>query len=166
VHQHLRQLLDDPGHADANAEYRGRVDAAVAKDRVQPGQDLRDDHVDLVPVGVQRVLGLGPLGHGQVEQLDPGPRLAYVDPDDVPVLGVHPEHRPRPPAVGVGQPGLDHDALIEQLADHVRHRRGAQPGRCTQVLTTARLVEVQRPQDCSPVVAPQIPDRAALAVPH
>jgi hypothetical protein len=106
------------------------------------------------------------LGHGQVEQLDAGSRLADVDPDHVPVARVHPEHGPRPPAVGIGQPGLDHDALIEQLADHVGHRGRAQPGRHAQVLPTARLPEVQRPQDSSPVIAPQIPHCAALAVPH
>ena len=67
---------------DADAEHRRLVNPAVGDDRVEPGQDLPDDDVDVVLVRVQRELRLRPLGHGQVEQLDAGPGLADVDPDD------------------------------------------------------------------------------------
>jgi hypothetical protein len=115
---------------------------------------------------LQRVLGLGALGHGQVEQPDPRPRLADVNPDDVAVLWVHPEHRPRPPADGLRQPGLDDDALVDQLADHVRHRGGAESGRRAQLVPASCLAQVERPQDRGPVLASQVTDRAALTVLH
>jgi len=126
VHEHLGSLLDDPRHADADPEDGRAVNLAVGEYRVQPGHDLPDDHVHVMLGGAdKRVLRLRALRHGQVKEFDPRPRLPDVDTDDVAVSRVHSEHRPRSPAVGVLEPGLDHDALVEQFADHIGHRGGA-----------------------------------------
>ena len=92
-----------PGTPTPTPRTASRPTPLLARTVSKPGHDLPDDHGHIVLGGpVKRVLGLRALGHGEVEQLDPGPRLADVDADDVAVLRVHPEHRPRPPAVGLG----------------------------------------------------------------
>ena len=134
--------------------------------RVQPGQDRLDDHAGAMLAGIQRVVGLGTLGHRQVEQLDLDTGLADVDPDDVPVVRVDLEQDARAAAVGVHRAGLDHDPLVDQLADDVADRRGAQPGGLAQVLPAARLIEEQRRQQHRPVVPAQVADGPSPSLPH
>ena len=49
--------------------------------------------------GIKRIVGLGPLGHRQVEQLNADPDLTDIDPDDVPVIGVDLQEGTRPAAI-------------------------------------------------------------------
>jgi len=80
----IAKIGDDPGHADAHPQDRPRVGSAAREHLVQASPDLLHHHVRVAGGGpVERVVGPRQPGHGQVEQLDPGPRLADVDPDDV-----------------------------------------------------------------------------------
>jgi hypothetical protein len=80
VHAGVGPVLHDPRDPDPDAQDGRRAHAAAAQHLVEPGQDRLHDHGDVVLPGVQRVADLGAFGHGQVEQLDPDPDLAYVDP--------------------------------------------------------------------------------------
>ena len=99
VHETVGSVLDDAGYPDTDAEDRGRADSAGGHYHLKPGQDRLDDQADLVLAGVERIVGLGALSQRQVEQLDPDPGLADVDPDDVPVIRVDLQQRARPPAI-------------------------------------------------------------------
>jgi hypothetical protein len=99
MHEDLGAVLDDPRHPDTDAEDRGGVHSPVGEHRAQPGRDGTDGVVHLMLGGVERVLRLRPLRHGQVEQLYPYPGLADVDTDQVAVVGVDVEQHARPPAV-------------------------------------------------------------------
>jgi hypothetical protein len=101
VHVDLAALLDDPGHPDPGPEDRGGPDTRVAEYLAQPRGDIPDDHVHLVPGRVERILGLRPLGHSQVEQFHPDPGLTDIDTDDVAMIGVDVQQHARAAAVGV-----------------------------------------------------------------
>jgi len=118
----------DAGDPDADAEDRGRADAAGGHHHLKPGQDRLDDQADLVLPGVERIVGLGALGQRQVEQLDPDPGLTDVDPDDVPVIRVDLQQRARAAAIRIHRAGLDRDPVVDQVAHDVADRRGTQPG--------------------------------------
>jgi hypothetical protein len=67
LHETVGPVLDDAGNADADAEDGGRADAAGGHDHIEPGQDRLDDRADPVLPGVERIVGLGPLGQREVD---------------------------------------------------------------------------------------------------
>src|SRR6185437_6993119 len=159
-------VLHDAGNADPDAEDGRRADATARQHLVEAGQDGFHDHAGVVLPGIKRVVHLRALGQGQVEQLDPDPDLAQVDPDDVSVVRVHLQQDPRPAAVRVDGPGLDHDALVDQLTDDVADRRRAEPGDLAEIRPALRLLEEQRGQQDRAVVATQVADGPPPSLTH
>jgi hypothetical protein len=142
MNEDIGVLLDDARHADPDPEDRRGVDSPLGEHRVQPGRDVPDDHVHLVLGGVERVLRLRALRHGQVEQLHPDPGLADIDADHVAAIRVDVEQHARPSAIGVLRAGLGDDAVLEQLTDDIGDRRGAQPSRGTEILAATGAAEI------------------------
>jgi hypothetical protein len=101
VYERVGPVLHDAGNPDPDAQHGRRADVAAGQHLVQPGHDRLHDHADVMLPGIQRVVDLGALGHGQVIQLDADPELAHVDPDDVTVVRVNLQQDPRAAAVGV-----------------------------------------------------------------
>jgi hypothetical protein len=130
----------------------------LAEDLAEPLVDLRDHRGRVGPRRRQRVVRGGQWPHRQVEHLDPGAGLADVDADHVRVAGVDPQQRAGPAAVGVDQPGLHDQALLDELADDVAHRALAQPAGPTEVLPALRLAQVEAGEQDGPVVPPQVAD--------
>ena len=166
VHQDFRSLLHDPRHPDTHPENGRSLHPAVGKNLAQPGQDPLRDDAHLAFPGIEPVAGLRPRLHRQVEQLHLDASLADINPDDVPVFGIHLQQDPRPPAVGVNRPGFDEDALVEQLSHHIADRSRAQPGHLAQLQPTQMGTKIERPQQRRPGLAPQAADRPSLPVPH
>ena len=166
VHEDLGTLLDDPRNPDSDAEDRRRVDSPIREHRSQAGGDVPDDLIHLMLGGVEWVLRFRPLGHRQVEQIDPYPSLADVDADDVAVVGVDVEQHARPASVGALPPDLGDNALVEQLADDLGDRSHAQPSRGTEILAAVWTAEIQRPENDHPVLAPKVQHRAAPSMLH
>ena len=134
---------------------------AARQDLGQPLVHLGHDRGRVRPGRGQRVLGGGQRPHREVEDLDPGAGLADVHADHVGVAGVDPQQRARPAAVGVDQPGLDHEPLVDELADDVADRPLAQPAGSAEVLAALRFAQVEAGQQDGAVVPAQIPDRTS-----
>ena len=113
-------LLDDAGHADADAEHGGGVDAGVARPRPRPSRMCPDDASTSWPLPASGLVGGGEFGERQVEQLDAHPGLADVDADQVAERGAtRSRTRGRPPSEST-EPGLL----------HARRRRSVRRRRC------------------------------------
>ena len=93
-------------------------------------------------------------GHRQVEQLDLHPGLTDVDAHHRAVPRVDPQQYPRPAAVGVDEPGLHDEPVLDQLAGHVAHGRHAQPAELAELLPAERTVEEQLGQQGRAVTPP------------
>ena len=159
VHQYLVALLDRARYADARAEHAGLLDAGPGDHLAQPGGDQVGDRDRVGVAQVQDVVHGGQGLHGQVEQLDLDAGLADVDADHVPVARVDAQQHPRPAAVGVDQPGLDHQPLVDQLSGDVADRALAQAGDPAEVLPAERAVEEQLGQQHGPVLPPDVARR-------
>lgn len=107
------------GNADADTEEPLGVEACGGEHLGDSGADVVDDDLDLVALLLQRALGPGEFGEGQVEQLDPHPGLADIDADHVAAARCHPQQGARAAAGGVDAARLLDQAVTDQVGDDI-----------------------------------------------
>ncbi len=159
-------VLDDAGDADADAEEPLGSEVRGGEHLVDAGADVVHDDLDLVPLVLQRALGAGQLGEGQVEQLDADPGLADVDADHVAAERGDPQQGAGAAAVGVDAAGLLDQPVGDQVGDHVAHGAGAEAGRGAEFEPAEGAVEVEPLQHGRAVGPSEVAHRAPVPPRH
>src|SRR5690606_21813592 len=162
----VRGVLDDAGDTDADAEQACGGEAGRVEHVGDAGADVVDDDLDVVAPLLQRALGAGHLGQGEVEQFDADAGLPHVHADQVPAERRHPQQGAGPAAVGVHAARLLDQAVGDQVGHHVAHRAGAEPGRRAEFEAAEGAVEVQPLEDGRAVGPPEVPHRASAPPRH